>query len=208
MIKNIHCLALNYKNVGKDNQDPLYFLKSTSCITNPGGIIPWPHNTSQVWTEVELGIIISKTCINVNLSDAHQYIKGFIVAGDVTCNNVYDRDHHLALSKARTGFCPVNNNPVYVDLRGGKVLKMETQINGNTTQIGTTADMKFNPYQSISYLSKIITLQENDLIITGTPSGGENNIIHPNDKVKHIIEGVGELNYSFGSVKKMLYIKK
>ena len=38
-INNIHCLALNYKGVGEVNQDPIYFLKSTSCLTYEGNEI-------------------------------------------------------------------------------------------------------------------------------------------------------------------------
>jgi len=203
MIKNIHCLALNYKNVGLDNQDPLYFVKSTSCITNPGGIVPYPAfgtNDVEVWTEVELGIVIDKECVNVEIEDVHNYIRGFVVCGDITCKNIYGRDHHLGFSKARRGFCPVNNNPISLDIRDGRELKMYTEINGKTTQVGTTSDMKFNPYESVSYISKVVGLQENDLIITGTPAGGENNVINPNDKVKHLIEDVGEISYSFGGL--------
>ena len=197
MIKNIHCLALNYKNVGIDNQNPLYFLKSTSCITNPGGTVPYPSfgtNDVEVWTEVELGIVIGKDCLNIDSNNVHNYIKGFVVAGDITCKNIYSRDHHLGFSKARRGFCPVNNSPVFLDIRDGRELKMTTEINGKITQIGTTADMKFNPYECVSYISKLVGLQKNDLIITGTPAGGENNVINPKDKVKHTIEAIGEIS--------------
>lgn len=202
-INNIHCLALNYKGVGEINQDPIYFLKSSACLTYEGGKIPYPRfNTSEVWTEVELGILISKPCENVSEKEANKFIKGFFIAGDITCGSVYGRDHHLAFSKARTGFCPISTNVAKLKLKR-KTLKMETYINGELRQSGTTADMIFNPYKAISYLSQIVKLQKGDIILTGTPTtqnGGPQYdcLVQPGDVIKHTIEELGELNYKFG----------
>ena len=116
-INNIHCLALNYKGVGEINQDPIYFLKSTSCLAYEESEVKYPKfNTTEVWTEVELGIFISEDCENINEEEAHNYIGGFFIAGDITCSNLYNRDHHLASSKARTGFCPISTNIFNIDL--------------------------------------------------------------------------------------------
>ena len=62
-INNIHCLALNYKGIGEIDQDPIYFLKSTSCLAKEDDLIPFPSfKVSNVWTEVELGINIKVDC--------------------------------------------------------------------------------------------------------------------------------------------------
>lgn len=199
---NIHCLALNYKGVGQTDQEPIYFLKSTSCLTYEGLEVPYPKfNTSEVWTEVELGILISKPCNNVSEEEAHKYIKGFFIAGDITCQSVHNRDHHLAFSKARTGFCPISTNVTKLRLKRKK-LEMKTYINGELKQLGSTSDMIFNPYKSLSYISKIVKLQKGDIILTGTPTtenGGPqfDCIVKPGDIIKHTIEELGELNYSF-----------
>lgn len=202
-IHNIHCLALNYKGIGEINQDPIYFLKSNSCITNEGGIVPYPKfKVSEVWTEVELGLVIGKDCENLSEEEAFSVIEGFFVAGDITCNSIYERDHHLPFSKSRTGFCPIGDDVVNLDLRD-RTLDMKTFINGVELQHGNTRDMIYNPYQSVSYLSKIVTLKRGDIVITGTPTtknGGPQYdcLVKPNDIIKHTIEGIGELNYRFG----------
>jgi len=201
-INNIHCLALNYKGVGEINQDPIYFLKSTSCLTFEGGEINYPKfNTNEVWTEVELGIVISEECENISEEEADKFIEGFFVAGDITCSNMYDRDHHLASSKARTGFCPISTNIYKVDLHS-KQVEMKTYINGELKQLGNLKDIIFNPYKSVSYLSKFVKLQKGDIILTGTPTtvnGGPqfDCLVNPGDEIKHTIEGLGELNYKF-----------
>ena len=193
-INNIHCLALNYNGVGNDNEPPLYFLKSKNCITRNHDIIPYPKfEVEQVWTEGELAIVVGKG----------NTIKGFMVAGDVTCGNICDRDHHLPMSKARTGFCPLNSFTSIHDVDIDSEFTMTTHINGIETQRGTTHDMKDNIHQSLEYISKIIKLQEDDIILTGTPitpGGGPQYdcLVQPGDKIKHTIEGIGTLTYEFG----------
>lgn len=199
-INNIHCLALNYKGVGETNQSPIYFLKSTSCLLFENEVVPFPRfevDESDVWTEVELGIAISKPCHDVQVEDAADYIEGFFIAGDITCKNIHGRDHHLAFSKARTGFCPISRNRHTLDLHKEE-LQMQTFINGILTQEGNTSSMILNPYQAISYISKIVTLQAGDIILTGTPLGADNNKVRPGDVIKHTIQHLGELNYTFG----------
>ena len=57
----IHCLALNYSGVGpSDNEEPLYFIKGSEAYATNGVIISYPKNVSKFWTEVELGIVISR----------------------------------------------------------------------------------------------------------------------------------------------------
>jgi 2-keto-4-pentenoate hydratase/2-oxohepta-3-ene-1,7-dioic acid hydratase in catechol pathway len=198
----IHCLALNYKGIGLSNQDPIYFLKSSNCISKDKSNIQYPkYKVDSVWTEVELGIVIDTECENISIGDAYGIIKGFFVAGDITCNSIYNRDHHLAFSKSRTGFCPISDNITHLDLRN-KTLEMKTFINGVELQCGNTSDMILNPYESVSYISKLVRLSKGDVILTGTPTtvnGGPqvDCLVKPNDIIKHSIEDVGELNYRF-----------
>ena len=192
-INKIDCLALNYKGVGIVNHPPLYFLKSRSCITLNGGIVPYPtFEVEQVWTEAELVIVVGKD----------ETIKGYSVAGDITCSNVCGRDHHLPMSKARTGFCPIGSFRPVSDVDTSKPLIISTFINGIMTQKGSTEDMIFSIDQCIDYVSKIVRLEENDIILTGTPltpGGGPQYdcIVRPGDKIKHVVDGVGEVNYEF-----------
>lgn len=202
-INNIHCLALNYKGIGSVKEDPIYFVKSKSCIAYDGSIVPYPKfQTEYAWTECELGVVISKDCENVSEDNTHKFIKGFFVAGDITCESIHGRDHHLAFSKSRTGFAPISKNIYKLNLKS-QYLKLRTYINGDLKQLGSTSDMIFNPYRSISYISKITKLEKGDIVLTGTPStinGGPQYdcIVKPGDVIRHEIDGLGELNYTFG----------
>jgi len=50
-------------------------------------------------------------------------------------------------------------------------LRLSLKINGITKQDGTTADMIFRIPRLIEHISSIMTLEEGDLILTGTPEG-------------------------------------
>ena len=193
-IKNIHCLALNYKGVGNIKQKPLYFVKSLNTLVNNNSRIAYPKNTTKLWTEVELAIIINKDCQNVSVSDANNYIGGITVACDMTRENIEGRDHHLGYSKSITGFCPILDKIIHVDDLDLNNVKLTTKINGITTQMGNTKDMVYNVQKSISYISSFTKLRQYDIILTGTPSGVENNVIKKGDNV---IATLNDLSLNF-----------
>ena len=106
------------------------------------------------------------------------------------------------MSKARTGFCPVGSYKPFKQVDLNNPLVMTTSINGVEKQRGTTKDMKYNVDECVKYVSNIIELKENDIILTGTPItplGGPQYdcIVKPGDKINHTIEGIGEINYEF-----------
>lgn len=193
--ENIHCLALNYIGVGENTEKPLYFIKSKNTLCFSGSIVNYPQNSSKMWTEVELGIVVKKDCFDIDESDAEKYIEGFIVCGDITCENLYKRDHHLGYSKSRKNFCPISSKIVKLSSSELFELELSTIINGVVTQKGSLRDIFYNPYKSLSYISSITELKQGDIILTGTPAGVENNIINVGDKVVHKIEKIGEVSF-------------
>lgn len=193
--ENIHCLALNYLGVGVDINAPLYFVKSKNSLCFDDSKVSYPDGCHKMWTEVELGIVVKKSCFQVNEIEADKFIDGFIVCADITCENIHDRDHHLAYSKSRKNFCPVSSDIITMSKIESSKLRLSTSINDSLTQEGNTADMFFNPYKALSYISKITELCKGDIILTGTPSGVENNIINIGDRVVHKIDKIGQVSF-------------
>ena len=70
-------------------------------------------------------------------------------------------------------------------------LELTTMVNGKVTQRGNTRDMVFGIPALIEYLSSIMTLSPNDVILTGTPEGVVD--VQPGDEVVCEIEGIGRL---------------
>jgi len=194
--ENIHCLALNYRGVGDNSQDPLYFVKSLNAMCFSNSHVEYPQLSNQFWTEPELAVFISEECYNVEASAVMEVILGVTLGADLTCQNVHHRDHHLAFSKSRKNFCPVVEeylSPTILDQSSEFVLR--TFINGKLTQEGNTKDMKYNLLESISYISRITELKRGDLILTGTPAGVENNILQRGDRVLHTLDDKLELRF-------------
>ena len=103
-------VALNYPGVS-DNiykmDEPLFFLKpSTSVIGSMEEIIN-PFKDLDVWGECELAIVIGKLVKKASKEEAADSILGYAVANDVSVNNIHNRDHHLARSKAADTFCVI-----------------------------------------------------------------------------------------------------
>ncbi len=146
----------------------------------------------KIWTEVELGIIIGKLGKDIDLKNAPEYIFGHTIGNDVTTSNIFNRDHHLARSKAWDTFCPLG--PWIEDNLITDNLILKNQINGKISQDSNTNMRILNDFKIVSHLSKIMTLMPGDVIMTGTPANAETSVIKNGDNVTLYIEGIGELS--------------
>lgn len=193
-------LAYNYKDlVGfrEAYDEPLVFLKSSSCVVGDTESILRPTWAPRVWVEVELALVLRSAAFCVSREQAERSILGYTLANDVTAVNVHGRDHHLARSKSLETFCPVGRF-LHTDINTS-ALELTTRINGRVTQCGTTANRVLDDIESVMLISRFIQLQPGDVILTGTPAGAMDSLIAAGDDVQLHIEGVGQLNNPIGS---------
>lgn len=189
----IIALGYNYKDlVGEKStyQEPVIFLKPSSSIIGPGGIICIFKNM-KTWSEVELAIIIGRECRNISIGDAHKYIFGYTIGNDITMENIHVRDHHLARSKAPDTFCPLG--PFIETSVNSSKLKMTNSINGQIFQQSNTSNRIINDREIIYLVSQFMTLFPGDVILTGTPANAENSVIRDGDTVVLEIENLSQL---------------
>ncbi len=71
---------------------------------------------------------------------------------------------------------------------------MELNDKGQT-QEGNTTERILNDSESISFISRFITLNPGDLVLTGTPKGALDSIVTPGDRVRHRVDGIGDLEF-------------
>ena len=69
------------------------------------------------------------------------------------------------------------------------------KVNGQFTQKGDLSEMIWNVPETISYLSKLITLRAGDIIMSGTPAGV--GPVQPGDKLEGHVDGVGDLTIGY-----------
>jgi len=171
-------------------EQPLVFLKPPSSIVGQNENIVLPSVSERVDYEAELALVIGKQGKDIDESDADEYIFGLTCSNDVTARDLQKSDGQWSRAKGFDTFCPtgpfVTTGIDYSDL------SVEAILNGEVMQSGRTSQMIFKIPFLISYLSKIMTLNRGDLILTGTPAG-----ISPmksGDKIDVCIESVGRLS--------------
>jgi len=192
----IVCIGRNYREhaaeLGHDvPKEPLIFLKATSALLPPAGVVRRPRISERVDFEGELGIVIGKTCHQPPAdADIRQYILGYTSVNDVTARDLQNKDGQWSRAKGFDTFCPVG--PIVTDeIDPWAGIGVETRVNGEVKQNGNTRDLIFPLDVVIRHIAQAMTLFPGDLIPSGTPSG-----VGPlvaGDNVEVSVEGVGTL---------------
>ncbi|HVZ83417.1 MAG TPA: fumarylacetoacetate hydrolase family protein [Terracidiphilus sp.] len=198
----IVCVGRNYRDHAKElgnevPQEPLLFWKPPSSLLEPGGVVRMPAAAERVDYEGELGLVISKRARKLN-ADAHwrDYVRGYVIANDVTARDLQKKDGQWTRAKGFDTFCPVG--PIVsdeVDPEAG--LTVETRVNGELKQQGSTKDFIFAIPKLLTYITAAITLEPGDLVLTGTPAGVAP--LQAGDVVTVTIPGLGVLSNAFAA---------
>jgi 2-keto-4-pentenoate hydratase/2-oxohepta-3-ene-1,7-dioic acid hydratase in catechol pathway len=191
----IVCVGRNYvdhaKELGNEvPKAPLLFFKPASALIPPGAAIVLPGASQQVEYEAEIGIVVGQVLRNVDSKAAEAGIGGVICANDVTARDLQKSDGQWARAKGFDTFCPVG--PKVVTGLDWRTLTIIGRVNGVEKQRGTSSQMVFPIPDLLSYISRIMTLELGDLVLTGTPAGV--GPLKPGDVVEVEIPGVGILS--------------
>ena len=171
-------IGLNYADHAKEAgleppPEPIFFTKAISCLTGPNDPVMIPRDSQKTDWEVELGIVIGKTCRYVEQADALDHVAGYVLANDVS-ERAFQKELGSQWDKGKgcDTFGPVGPWLVTADEVGDcQTLDMFLDVNGKRMQTGNTATMIFPVAECIAYVSRFITLHPGDLLITGTPPG-------------------------------------
>lgn len=192
----IVCVGRNYRahaaELGNEvPTEPLVFFKPPSSLADPGAEIRLPKLSQNVHYEGELAVVIGKTCHRVREGeDVRDYIFGYTILNDVTARDLQKKENQWARAKGFDTFTPVG--PVVVDgLDPWAGIEVETRINSEVRQHGTTADFIFPLDAIIRHITAAMTLVPGDVIATGTPEGV--GPLHAGDVVEISIPGIGTL---------------
>jgi 2-keto-4-pentenoate hydratase/2-oxohepta-3-ene-1,7-dioic acid hydratase in catechol pathway len=193
----IICVGRNYRDHAKElgNEvptEPLLFFKPPSSLLAPGGTILMPGASSRVDFEGELAVVIAKRARKLKRDeDLRPYIHGFTLANDVTARDLQKKDGQWTRAKGFDTFCPVG--PILdtgLDLNAPLII--ETHVNGELRQRGSTADFIFSLPILLEYITAAMTLEPGDLLLTGTPAGV--GPLAAGDVVEVSIPGLGKLS--------------
>ncbi len=149
--------------------EPLIFLKPTSAVVGDGDDVVYPAASTRVDHEAELAVVIGRRCTAVGEADALAYIRGYTCANDVTARDLQETDDQWTRAKGFDTFCPLG--PAIVEGLDPSNLQVVARVNGEERQRGATADMLFPVPALVAYISQVMTLEPDDVILTGTPPG-------------------------------------
>jgi len=195
----IVCVGRNYREHAAElgNEvpaEPLLFFKPPSSLLKPGGTILLPPASSRVDHEGELAIVIGRRASKLSADfDTGSIIRGYTLANDVTARDLQKKDGQWTRAKGFDTFCPAGAW-VSDEVDPAVGLIIETRVNGELRQHGSTADFIFTIPQLLAYITAAITLEAGDLVLTGTPSGV--GPLADGDRVDVSIPGLGVLTNS------------
>jgi 2-keto-4-pentenoate hydratase/2-oxohepta-3-ene-1,7-dioic acid hydratase in catechol pathway len=172
---------------------PSYFMKPVGSVSHHKAPVARPLGCRFLNYEGELAVVIGRTCCNVPVERALEYVKGYTVANDWGTHDFRHADRGAMFRvKGQDGFCPLG--PFLVDAADVNPddLWLRTYVNGTLVQEGHTGtDMFFRVAYQIADTSRLITLEENDVMLTGTPANSRP--VEPGDVVAVEISGIGRL---------------
>lgn len=191
----------------KQRSAPEIFIKPVTTVIGPDASIrlPGPICTA-VDYEGELAAVIGRTAKNVSPDRASDFVAGYANFNDVSGRRLTidvpreetPRTRYFDWSNGKwfDTFGPLGPYLVADEIADPQALPVQTRVNGETRQNGTTADMIWSVAELVAWISRFVTLQPGDVIATGTPSGvgsSTGTFLRPGDTVEVEIGGLGVL---------------
>ena len=172
------CIGLNYSDHAAEAgmpvpEHPILFMKANSAISGPDDMVMLPRHSHHSDWEVELGVVIGKSCKYVGVEHALDYVAGYCIANDVSERHFQSKlTGQWTKGKSCDTFGPIGPWLVTADeVPDPQSLDMTLDVNGIRMQTGNTATMIFSVAEIIAHLSELMTLHPGDVISTGTPPG-------------------------------------
>ncbi|KAL1603900.1 hypothetical protein SLS60_005492 [Paraconiothyrium brasiliense] len=181
--RKVMCIGRNYAdhitelNSARPKQ-PFFFLKPPSSILLPGaGPVLRPRGVTMHY-EVELGLVMGKTLRDLDPEDtkgAMDAIEGYLLAIDMTARNVQDEAKKKGLpwsiAKGFDTFLPISNFIAKSRIPNPQNAHLWLSVNNEIKQSDNTDLMLFRYPRMLSDISRVMTLEKGDIVLTGTPKG-------------------------------------
>lgn len=218
--KRLLCMARNFGEHAKEF-DRIYhkqttpfafftFLKPHTSVQGAFDPIAVPSWVKKLDYEVELGVVIGPGGRNIPKNKAMAHVAGYTVGNDMS-----DRAGIPApksggrvdwvLMKARDGFAPLGPYLLLADKQTDPYkMRLKLWVNGKLRQNALAGEMLYKIDQQIAELSKIMTLETGDIILTGSPAGNaakSGSWLKPGDEIEGEVAGIGRQHFRIEKAK-------
>jgi 2-keto-4-pentenoate hydratase/2-oxohepta-3-ene-1,7-dioic acid hydratase in catechol pathway len=175
--EKIVCIGLNYRShaveAGIDPPaSPTFFAKYRNALADPGATVPLPATSEKVDYEAEVAFVIGRRARDVGEDRALDHVAGYTLLNDLSARDLQFSTPQWMPGKVFDGSAPCGPALVTPDEAGPHdAIELALELNGETMQSASTADLVFSIPQLVAHLSALMTLEPGDLVSTGTPSG-------------------------------------
>ena len=184
---------------------PILFAKFPLSVIGPGDEVRWPEDlTSQVDYEAEMALVIGRLARSVPEDSALDYLFGYTAANDISARDIQFGDGQWLRGKAIDTFCPLGPCVVTRDeVPDPQNVPVKCRVNGTTLQDSNSKEMIFPVRHLLAFISRAISLEPGDVILTGTPHGvgvfrDPKIFLKPGDQLEVEIGPVGVLKNTVG----------
>ncbi|MDF9277938.1 fumarylacetoacetate hydrolase family protein [Arthrobacter sp. EH-1B-1] len=174
---------------GRTPAQPSYFLKPSSSLSLSGSAVERPAGCELLGYEGEIALVIGKAARRVGINDAWSHVAAVTASNDLGVYDLRWADKGSNLrSKGGDGYTPVGPALIPADAVDPAQLRVRTWHNGQLVQDDTTEDLLFPFARLVADLSQLLTLEEGDIILTGTPAGAS--VANPGDVLEVEVSSV------------------
>ncbi|HEV8635639.1 MAG TPA: fumarylacetoacetate hydrolase family protein [Chloroflexota bacterium] len=191
------CVGLNYKKHieetnAKTPEFPMLFMKPRTALVGHGAEVVYPKISENVHYEAELVAVIGKRGRWIPRDRAKEHVLGYSIGNDISARDWQRREMangFLLWGKGFDTFGPIG--PVVDTEIDASDLRIQLRVDGQVKQDARTSDLLFDVPYLVAEISRAITLEPGDCIMTGTPSGV--GPVKPGEVMEVEIEGIGVL---------------
>lgn len=170
------CIGRNYIDHAKELKNelpdkPIVFLKPQTALLKDNKPFYLPEWSKDMHYETEIVLKVCKQGKYIEEKFAHKYYDEVTVGIDFTARDIQAQQKAKGLPwEIAKAF---DNSAVTGEFRKPKYknINFSMNLNGVQVQKGNTGDVIFSFEKIIAYASQFFTLQQGDLIFTGTPAG-------------------------------------
>lgn len=204
-VGRIYCVGRNYAEHARemghdpDREPPFFFMKPADAIVMSGAAIPYPQMTKDLHHEIEMIVAIGKGGSDIAVDKALDHVFGYGVGLDMTRRDLQGEAKKMGrpweMGKAFDNSAPCTALKTVAMVGHPDKGSIWLKVNGEIRQKGDLSEMIWNVPETISYLSRLITLRAGDIIMSGTPAGV--GPVNAGDKLEGHVDNVGDLSLTY-----------
>jgi len=166
--EKIICIGLNYgshaEETGRDAPDaPTIFGKFRNALAASGDVVTLPAASRKVDYEAEIAFVVGRSAREVQTDQALDHIAGVMLFNDLSARDLQFQTPQWMAGKVFDGSAPCGPALVTLDETGPlDGVEFSLQLNGETMQSASTADLIFSIPALLAHLSNLMTLRPGD----------------------------------------------